>query len=190
MSLGAALVAIFASSEARADPQVSAGITGGIAGRGYGTELFYEPAFELGVMSDLIFGRGGERDVGVGPYVSFMTVGFDDVQFGGGASLVLPVADSIPFVVSVGPYGRYAPLVGLEPGISTSLFFGSRSYNFSSTYVMALGLLVDARVGLGSSHETAFIFGVRVDAAFAGLPFVYLADAIRGGSRETDRVPR
>lgn len=187
----AALLATFATTaESRADPQGSAGFTVGAAGRGYGDDYFYEPAFHLGVRGDVIFGRDDGGDFGIGPYVETLTHAFDEIQFGGGASLLIPALDSVPFIVSVGPYGRYAPLIGLEPGIATSLYFGSRSYNFSTSYVMSLGLIAEARIGLGESRENSFVLGLQVDAAFLALPFMYLAEATSSGSREAERIPR
>ena len=79
---------------------------------------------------------------------------------------------------------------GVEPGLAWGIFFGSRSYNFTANYVMALGLLTQFRYGLGESHETSIVVSAQLDLAFLGLPIVYLVDAIRGGSRETDRVDK
>ncbi|NUP10269.1 MAG: hypothetical protein HOW73_29820 [Polyangiaceae bacterium] len=181
--------ALTVSLEAAAEPQGTAGFTIGAAGRGYGDDYFYEPAFHLGVRGDLMLFREDGDDFGVGPYIETLTHAFDEVQFGGGASVLFPVIDSVPLVVSVGPYGRYAPLVGLEPGIATSLFFGSRSYNFSSSYVMSLGFITEARIGLGDSRETSFVFGLQVDGGFAALPFIYAIEGAKGGSREAEKIP-
>lgn len=184
----AALAVLVWAGRADADPQASVGLTVGGAGRGYGKDLFYEPAFHLGLRADTMFGRTSGRDFGVGPYVELMTHAFDELQFGGGAALLLPAFDSLPFVVSAGAYGRYTPLLELEPGIASSIFFGSRSYNFSSSYVLALGVLVQARIGLGDSRETSFVFGLQVDTGFAALPLVLAIEGARGGSPETDPV--
>lgn len=173
----------------RADPQGTVGITVGAAGRGYGDDYFSEPAFELGVRGDVLFGRSGPSDFGFGPYLELVTLGFDELQLGGGPALLLPVIDSAPIVISAGPYARFEPLWGTEPGIASSIFWGSRSYNYSSGYVMALGVIADARVGLGSSRESSFVIGLQLDTAFLASPLIYVIDAIRGGSRDTDRVP-
>ncbi|MBK6520580.1 MAG: hypothetical protein IPM79_11940 [Polyangiaceae bacterium] len=188
LTLAGAAATFLAPGAAQADPQGTAAITLGAAGRGYGDDLFHEPAFHVGVRGDVLFGRDDVGDFGIGPYVEGLTHAFDELQVGGGAALLLPVIDPLPFVVSVGPYARYAPLVGFEPGIATSLFFGSRSYNFSSSYVLSLGFITEARVGLGSSRETSFVFALQVDAAFAALPFIFLAEAT-SPSREAERIP-
>lgn len=186
----AAAIVLAVSREAAADPQGTAGLTIGAAARGYGKELFYEPAFHAGLRGDVLFGRDGVGDVGAGPYFEVLTHAFDEIQLGSGLSVLLPAIDSLPFVASVGAYGRYAALTGLEPGIAGSLFFGSRSYDFSDGYVLAIGLLAQGRVGLGESHESSFLLAIQLDVALAGLPFLYAADAASGGSRDTDRVPR
>ena len=106
------------------------------------------------------------------------------------ASAFLPVIDSLPIVLSAGPYGRLGKGgYGIEPGIATSLFWGSRSYNFNANYVMTFGLLGQFRAGFGPSKETTIIVAAQVDLAFLSLPIVYLVEAAKGGSRETDRVP-
>lgn len=190
VALAASIAAVsFVAEPAQADPQGTAALTIGAAGRGYGDDLFHEPALHLGLRGDVLFGRDAVGDFAVGPYVEGLTHAFDEVQLGGGASLLLPAFDALPFVVSVGPYARYAPLVGFEPGVATSLFFGSRSYNFSSDYVMSLGFITEARVGLGSSRETSFVFALQVDTAFAALPFIFLAEATQV-SRDAERIPK
>jgi len=185
-TLGTALTI---AATATADPQGTVGITVGAAGRGYGDDYFSEPAIELGARGDILFGRSGPSDFGVGPYVEVVTLGFDELQLGGGASLLWPIIDSAPLVTSVGPYLRAEGLWGVEPGIASSIFWGSRSYNYSAGYVIALGVIAEARFGLGSSRESSFVLGLQLDTAFLASPLIFLIDALRGGSPETDRVP-
>jgi len=176
-------------SEARADPQGTLGVTIGAAARGYGDDVFSEPAISLGARGDVLFGREGPSDFGAGPYLEVVTLAFDEAQFGGGLAVLFPILDSAPIVLSAGPYVRAEGLWGAEPGVASSVFWGSRSFNFSSAYVIALGVLAEARVGVGPSRESSFVIGLQLDAAFLGSPLVFLVDAIRGGSPETDRVP-
>jgi hypothetical protein len=85
----------------------------------------------------------------------------------------------------VGPYGRYGDDgFGLEPGIATALFWGSRSYNFHENYVMAVGLSVGYRASFGDSAESALLISAHVDLAALGLPIVALAGLIAGPSDE------
>src|SRR5262245_28502585 len=150
------LVALGITRSAGAEPQANAGITIGAAGRGYDRELWQETAFHLGVHGDVLFGRTAASDFGVGPYVEAFTHAFDEVQFGGGASLLVPVIEFLPVVASAGFYGRHGDDgFGLEPGVAGQLFWGSRSYNFHANYVMAFGLVGQFRFGLGDSRETS-----------------------------------
>lgn len=191
-SLTWAVVAVLVASPtlANADPQVNAGVNLGIAGRGFYREFWEETEFHLGLRGDVLFGRNNTRQFGVGPYVEFLTNGFDELQFGGGGSFLIPVIDSLPIILSAGAYGRLGSEgFGVEPGIATSLFVGSRSYNFNSNYVMAFGVVPQFRYGLGDSREMTFIVSTHIDLAFLCSPIIFLVDAARGGSPETDRVP-
>ena len=186
------------SAAAYADPQATVGLTLGAAGAGLNRSIWQSTAFHLGIHGDVLFGRERNADFGIGPYAELLTNGFDEIQFGGGVSGLLPVLDTFPLVLSVGAYGRAATggvglqpaLAGfsLEPGLAAELFFGSRSYNFHAPYVMTAGLIGQMRYGLGPSRETSIILGAQVDFAILSLPFVFLINAVRGGSPETDPV--
>jgi hypothetical protein len=76
----------------------------------------------------------------------------------------------------------------VQPGVATTLFFGGRSYNYSSPYVMTFGLVAQARVGLDDRRQTSFVLAVQLDTAFLASPVVFLIDALDGGSREVDPV--
>jgi len=185
----ACLSLLFGARSARAEPQATAGLTIGAAGVGFDRRIWESTAFHLGLRGDVIFGRRNNADFGVGPYVEVLTHAFDEIQFGGGVSTLVPVLDPFPLVVSVGAYGRKGDdAFGLEPGVVGSLFFGSRSYNFHSNYVMTAGLLAEMRYGLGPSKETSIVLGAQLDLAALGLPFVFLINAIRGPSGEADPV--
>lgn len=176
---------------AMAEPQANLGVTAGVVGRGYEREPWDVTAFHLGLRTDVLFGREGTGDFGVGPYAEAMTHAFDEFQIGGGASFLMPIVDTFPLIASAGMYGRIGEDdFGFEPGIATNLFFGSRSYNFTANYVMAFGLDAGFRIGLGESEEMSFLIAAQVDAAFLMLPVVFLIDAIRGGSPDTDKIER
>lgn len=181
-------ITLFAAKTANADPQGNLGITVGGAARGDDREIA-EAAFHLGVRGDVLFLRDAADDFGVGPYGELFTHAFDELQAGTGVSLLIPTVDTFPLVFSAGGYGR---LFGdtFEPGVAATVFVGARAHNFSSHYDMAAGLLIQGRVGLGPTEEITLVIAAQLDAAFLGLPFVYLIDASRGGSEETDPVPR
>lgn len=188
VAIGSLSVSLFASLPAQAEPQASVGLVAGVAARGQHAQVFEEPAFHVGFHGDVLFGRSSTRDFGIGPYLEALSQAFDDVSVGGGVSLLLPVLDTFPIVLSVGPYVRAADDdFNAQPGIASTLFFGSRSYD-SDGYVMSFGLVAQARVGLDDRRQSSFVLALQVDTAFIASPIVFLVDAIDGGSREVDPV--
>jgi len=174
---------------ARADPQATVGLTIGDAGVGYNRHFWVKNKFHLGLRSDVLFGRSKATHFGVGPYVEVLTHGFSEIQFGGGVSGLLPVLPAFPIVLSFGGYGRKgSDMFPLEPGITGQLFFGSRSYNFHANYVMTGGLLGEMRYGLGRSKETSIVISAQLDLLVLALPIIFLINAARGGSHDTDPV--
>jgi hypothetical protein len=172
--------------DARAEPQASVGFTLGAAGEGYNHQFWkHRTAFHLGLHGDVLFGRSSTSDFGIGPYAEVMTHAFDQIQFGGGVTGLLPVLDSFPILLSAGAYGRKgSDKFGVEPGFAAELFWGSRSYNFHSSYVLSGGLLTQFRYGLGPSKETSIVIAAQVDLGLLVLPVLFLYTAARGGSPE------
>jgi hypothetical protein len=184
-ALGLGLAVSSASGWAHADPQANASMTLGGAGVGTEGQFWDHPEMHLGARGDVLFGRDGVSDFGAGPYVEVGTLAFDELQFGLGGSVLLPVNDHFPLVASAGGFGRVGDDdYGLEPGICGALFWGSRSYNFHANYVMAGGLLVGFRQSFGESHESALLIAAQLDLAFMGIPLVMLVDWMRGPSPE------
>jgi hypothetical protein len=186
----AALAALgLSASSARAEPQASVGLTIGAAGEGYDRHYWKRTAFHLGLHGDILFGRSSTSDFGIGPYAEIFTHAFDEVQFGGGVSGLLPVLDAFPIVLSAGAYGRKgSDQFKVEPGITGQLFWGSRSYNFHSKYVLSGGLLTQFRYGLGPSRETSIVIAAQVDVVLLAMPVMFLITAARGGSHEATPV--
>lgn len=185
------LVAVLAAARpAAADPQASVGVTVGAAGEGLDHEIWRRrTAFHLGLHGDVLFGRKTTSDFGIGPYAEVMTHAFDEVQFGGGVSGLLPVIDAFPIVLSAGAYGRKGSEgYGLEPGVAGELFWGSRSYNFHSKYMISGGLVGQLRYGLGASHETSIVVAAQIDVLLLAMPVMFLITAARGPSREAEPV--
>lgn len=199
-------VALLASSLAatpttlRAEPQGTVGLTVGAALRGDDTQWARTGDFHLGLRGDVMFGREGPNDFGAGPWAMVSTHAFDEVAFGGGPSLLLPVLPTFPMVLAAGPYARVGDETppgpggfrlmgrGLEGGIAASWFWGTRSYNFHGSYGMAAGLLVEGRFGLGPSQERSIIIGAQLDLVAISLPFQFLVSAIKGPSRDARPV--
>jgi hypothetical protein len=186
--LTVALTLTCTTSLARAEPQTTAAITLGAAGRATQHTFWNETVFQMGICGDVLFGRSNVSSFGFGPYCEVLTHAFDEIQFGTGAAALLPIIDGIPLVLSAGAYGRYAPVTGIEPGIAGSLFWGLRSYNHHNPYNMAGGLLAQFRYGLGASGETAIIISAQLDVVALSLPIQFIVCAIRGGSPDTRPV--
>jgi hypothetical protein len=176
VSRSLALSLLLVVSPAAADPQVSVGLTvgGGVA------DLRSTPlaVFEMGLHGDILFLRKGDRDMAVGPYVEALTVAFESFEVGGGVSWLIPITEHFPLVLSVGGHARgYSG--GWEPGLQTSIFVGSRSYNFESVYGLSAGLFVEGRWGLGEGHQADILGGAVIDLELFVLPFVLLVNAFR-----------
>ncbi len=184
MSIGVAwaLALVLHATEAGAEPQANFALTAGVTGRGKGS--FWEEArASLGVRGDWLFGRACNRDFGIGPYGEVLT-SFDDVSVGAGMSGLIPVHSYLPVVASLGAYGRNGPGAGWEPGVTAQFFWGSRSFNYHGWYVMAGGLTLQARYGLGNTQERALMVGAHVDGQVISLPFILVYELVRGSSAE------
>jgi hypothetical protein len=180
---------LLAPSAAHAEPQATAGLTLGAAGAGIDRKIWDATLFHMGLRGDVLFGRTKNSDFGFGPYAEVLTHAFDEIQFGAGVSVLLPVIDYLPVVLSAGAYGRRGDDdFGLEPGVAGQLFWGSRSFNYHANYVMTAGLIGQMRYGLGASKETSIIVGAQIDLVILSLPALFVINAIRGGSKDTDPV--
>lgn len=176
----AALVAVGALAlcgRAEAAPQANVGLTigGGTGALGNGGGGF----FHLGGRADVLFLRERGKDMALGPYLDIATSSFNTLELGGGLEWLIPVRDDLPIVVSAGGFERRVPVFGWEPGVVSTLFFGSRSYNFHSWYNLGLGLFVQGRRGLGDAKQTEIIFGAQVDLALLAYPFIFAYEALR-----------
>jgi hypothetical protein len=188
-----ALALLGAARSASADPTTTGGLTIGAAGEGLDRRIWRRTTFHMGLRADVLFLRNAVNDFGIGPYAEVLTHAFDQVQFGGGVSGLLPVIATFPIVLSVGAYGRYGDdKYGLEPGVAGTLFWGARGYNFynfHSPYVMTAGLVAQMRYGLGPSRETSIVIAAQIDLGIMALPTVFLINALRGGSRDATPLP-
>jgi hypothetical protein len=179
------LVVLSWAATAGAEPQANTGLVIGGAGVGAEGEFWDHAEFHVGLRGDVMLGRDDPDDFGAGPYVDVGTFAFDELTFGGGGQLLLPVFDALPLVLSAGAYARIGnDDFGLEPGIIGALFWGSRSYNFHANYVMAIGLLAGYRYTFGESRESALVVAAQVDLALIGMPFILLVNVIRGPTSE------
>lgn len=167
-------------SGARADPQANIGLRPGVAGVG-DDQWWDRSRFHLGLHGDVIYGRRRNADFGVGPYAEVLTQA-SSVQGGAGLTLHLPVHSYLPVLLSAGAYERWHTEAGWSPGIAAEVFFGTRSYNYHSSYVMAGGLVLQARYGIGSVEERSVIVAAHLDGQVLSLPFLLLYEALSGRS--------
>lgn len=134
--------------------------------------------FHMGLRGDVLFLRSHDKDMAVGPYFEVLTVAFETFELGGGVSWLIPITEHFPLVLSAGAHARGYP-GGWEPGVHTSLWFGSRSVNYDSVYGLSAGLFVEGRYGLGDGQQADILGGVQLDLELFVLPFVLLYNAFR-----------
>ncbi|HEX7664812.1 MAG TPA: hypothetical protein VF407_09885 [Polyangiaceae bacterium] len=183
MRAHAFLIALIATvaigARASADPQISTGVTVGGAITNLRDGSGPRPAFHLGFRGDVLFLRSRENQMAIGPYVEALTERFNSVDLGGGIEWLIPAIPSIPFVLSAGPYVRNAEgYGGFQPGVASTLFFGPRSFNFSSIYGMANGLFFQSRMGFGDAKQADLLLGVQVDFEILALPWIFAYQGI------------
>lgn len=171
------------AARAGADPQLTSGVTLGVAGVGDRSSLWSATKFTGGLRGELLFGRTQDTDWGIGPYVEALTTaGFSDAKLGGGASLLVPVHDYLPIVVSAGGYAGYSAPWGWEPGLAGELFWGTHGYNYHSLYSMSVGIFAGGRYSLGDSKEVTLLAGGRLDLELLAIPFLFAWGAIKGSN--------
>lgn len=162
-------------SVARGDPQISTALTIG-AGAGELRAPQAQPLFHLGIHGDVMLFRKRDGQFDLGPYVEVLTRTFETFEAGGGASLLIPITEAVPMIVSGGPFVRASKLGG-EGGVAGELFVGSRSFNFHSAYGFALGGFAQARVGFGPGNQLDILGGLQIDFELLALPWILLWQA-------------
>lgn len=178
VGVGALAFALALGRAAEARPQISSGLTTGVAFTDLRAENGPRVAYQLGGRFDLLLGRGGPRDMALGPYVELTTAAFDTFEAGGGVAWLVPTG--APAVVfSAGAFARTSRF-GVEPGVAATIFWGPRSYNYHSSYAIAAGLFAQGRYGLsGDGKQADALVGVQLDLEYFALPFVFAYEALR-----------
>lgn len=160
---------------AQAEPQWNAALIPGIAWVRSGGESS-RPVY-LGGQADVMFGRTSNASWGLGPMARVGTYRFSDLQLQAGASLLVPVHDYLPFVLSAGFYSERDGKT--HPGGFASLYWGTRSYNHHGSYIMTGGLVLEARRTGGDGGEKTVLVGANIDLQAFLLPAVMLINAFR-----------
>ncbi|MBK8999481.1 MAG: hypothetical protein IPM35_27485 [Myxococcales bacterium] len=184
VALCALTATLGSAGTASAEPQWNVGALTGVCGRGADGSYWQDTCWYNGVRGDVLFGRSRYSDVSAGPFASITSAGFDDVRLGGGATLLLPVTQYLPLGLSLGGYARHED--DWDPGVSGWLFFGSRSYNFHSSYGIAAGLLLGVEHDLRDPGHNAIVVGVQIDGLVLALPFLFTYEWLRGNPDEDD----
>jgi len=174
-AFGAIAGALLVAVPTHAEPQGHLALRAAPCGVGEEGKLWESTRFCGGFVGDLLLFRKRNRDVGLGPYVEVLTAGFWDARFGGGVSVLLPVADSFPLVVSVGAFDHELRAAS----VGATLFWGNRSYNFDNAYNYALGIYASGYRDLDSEGATLVSVGVELDTFFLVAPFLFAYQAIR-----------
>lgn len=169
---------------AHADPQWNASALTGVCGRGESGNWWQDTCWYNGARADVLFGRNRNSDFAVGPFAQVATAGFDDLRLTGGASLLIPLTAYFPLMLSAGGYERHQD--GWHPGASGWLFFGSRSYNFHSSYVMTGGLLLGVEQDFRAPRPNAIFVGAQIDGLVLVLPFIAAYEWIKGRNEDDD----
>lgn len=162
---------------AAADPQLSAGLTTGAGFTDMRATNGPRVAYHLGGRFDVLLLRNRANTMALGPYIDVATAAFDTFEGGGGLEWLIPTGDSA-LILSGGAFARTSRF-GWEPGLASTLFWGSRSYNYHSSYSLGLGLFLQGRYGLGDGRQADAILGVQVDLQYLALPFLFAYEAFK-----------
>lgn len=168
-------IAMTAPAAARAEPQWNAAAVAGGCILGTPQDAFEVAAFCGKLRADLLFLRERTSDYGAGPYLSLGTAAFDDLRGAAGLSVLLPVLEDFPAIVSVGGILTDEAQVGLD----SSLFFGLRSYNFYGAYNFAGGGVLGFERTFGDGATTAVSIGAQIDGLILALPFLLAWGALQ-----------
>lgn len=175
-SLGVILSIGVSSAPAGATPQVGAGLTTGVALTDLRTERAPRLAYHLGGRFDVLLFRERPNTMAIGPYIDVATAAFDTFETGGGLEWLVPTGEAA-LILSAGAFARTSRF-GWEPGAVGTVFWGSRSFNYHSTYSPGLGLFLQGRYGLSSVGKQAdAILGVQLDLQYIALPFLFAYEA-------------
>src|SRR5688572_25182993 len=171
------IATLLAPALAHASPQLSAGMTTGAALTDFRADNGPRLAYHLGGRFDMLLLRDRAGTMALGPYVDVATAAFDTFESGGGLEWLLPAGETV-FILSGGGFARTSRF-GWEPGVASTLFWGSRSFNYHSIYSLGVGLFAQGRYGFSDGRQADAIFGAQIDLEYLGLPFLLAYEAIR-----------
>lgn len=156
-------------------PQINSAIVTGLCALGHPDSLWSDSAWCNGLRADVLFGRARNDDFALGPYAHVTSSGFWDARYGAGLSWLIPLSGDFPLIVSAGLGGHELEAVALEGW----LFFGSRTYNFHSSYSLSAGLLLGVQRDLGAEERSQLVMAAQIDGLILFLPFLLVSQALR-----------
>ena len=160
-----------------ADPQWHAGIASGACAYDE-TGRPAQARWCSSLAGHLHFGRSGDPDLGLGPYLRATHVQDGGLSLASGVSVLLPVNPTYPFILSGG--ALLAARDPLAAGAEAWLFWGPSSYNFHGSYSMASGVLAGIQRRFGRQAATTLSLMLQLDLAWPSLPFIALYELLRG----------
>ena len=171
----AALGSIAVTASAR--PQWSAQTQVGVVGLGEDGKAWQRTRLDLGLKVEALYLRESPRDFGLGPYLESRTASFRYGEYGGGLVALLPVAMTFPLWLGGGAFARREES-RWAPGFNGFVAWGGRNYNYSSSYAMAFGLMLDTRVHRGDTPGVDVVLAATIDLEALALPWIYLTSRL------------
>lgn len=153
--------------------QWNVGVLTGLCTQGDTSDPLQSACWHNGLRVDALFGRTGNRTLGLGPFAEVGTASFDDLRLSAGLSALIPITDYYPLVLSAGGVSRrdegehYA-------GVMAEVFWGSRHFEYDSTYGMTSGFVFGVQRDLDESAALTTYLALRIDGIVPVLPFLAL----------------
>jgi hypothetical protein len=164
---------VMSSVGASARPQWSGQTQIGVVGLGEEGKAWQRTRLDLGLKLEALYLRESPRDFGIGPYLEVRTASFRYGEYGGGVVALLPVAMTFPIWLGGGAFARRDE-GQWAPGYNAFLAWGGRNYNYSSSYAMVFGLVLDTRVHRGDTPGVDIVLAATIDLEALALPWIYL----------------
>jgi hypothetical protein len=176
LGLAATSLVATTSVDARARAQFSA--SGQVGVTGVSEDGFWSRTkLDLGLRAEDDFLRESPRDFGLGPYAEVRTAAFIHGDYGAGLVSVVPIDPTFPLWLGGGVFARRGN-DQWAPGANAFIAWGSRSFNYESSYAMAYGLLLDARVHRGTDPGVDIVLAVSIDLELLAIPWIYAISAV------------
>jgi hypothetical protein len=177
LACGVAGALVFATPSASAHAQVSA--SGQIGVVGVGEDGYWSRTkLDLGLRLESVYLRKRPTDFGFGPYLEARSAAFIHGDYGAGVLALIPVDPTFPIWFGAGGFARRQDHAW-APGANAFVAWGSRSFNYSSAYAMAFGLVLDVRVHRGDTPGVDTVLALSIDLEGLALPAMYVISAVR-----------